>query len=74
MNRKHIAAAALVALFTTPAFAHHPSPAEPDIGDMQGMHESAIESMLETTSRAFDLEEVRSDNVGSGIDNGGSSD
>ncbi len=53
--------------FAAPVFAHHPSPAEPDIGDMMGMHDAAIESMLETRVMTIDLDEVRSDNVGENI-------
>lgn len=31
---------------TSVAYAHHNSPANPDIGDAQGMHEAAISRML----------------------------
>ncbi len=63
-----IIAATLLTLASVPAMAHHMSPADPEIGDMQGRHEAAIEAMLDRTSRPMELDELRSDNVGTGID------
>lgn len=64
---KSLVSGVFALIVAAPAFAHHPSPAEPDIGDMMGMHDAAIESMLETRVMTIDLDEVRSDNVGDNI-------
>jgi hypothetical protein len=50
-----------------PVFAHHLSPAEPDISDMMGMHDAAIEAMLYRRAMDRNLGDVRSDNVGANI-------
>jgi len=60
--------AALLTLAAAPAFAHHMSPAEPDIVDMQGRHEAAIDDVMDRASRPEALEDLRSDNVASSID------
>ncbi len=52
---------------TVAAYAHHPSPAEPDIGDAMGMHDAAIEAMLDQRPDTVDPMTNRSDNVGVNI-------
>ena len=52
---------------STSLLAHHPSLADPDIGDNMGMHESAIESMLEQRSDESKATLNRSEMAGANI-------
>jgi hypothetical protein len=52
---------------TLAAYAHHPSPADPDIGDAMGMHEDAIAAMMDRRSETVDTDSNRSDLVGTNI-------
>lgn len=68
MRFQKLSLALIPALFiAAPAFAHHPSPAEPDIGDMMGMHDAAIEAMLDTRNMDVDLDDNGADNGGANI-------
>lgn len=46
MKLTHYAIAALASLtLAFPVWGHHNSPADPDIGDMMGMHDAAIDAL-----------------------------
>lgn len=66
---KRLGSIALIAGMTvsTGLLAHHPSPADPTIGDNMGMHESAIESMLDQRSEDSMATLNRSDMAGANI-------
>ncbi len=65
-----IASTLLSAFIALPAAAHHPSPAEPDIGDMMDMHETTVDALIEDgiISRDSDMgvDEIGADAIQNG--------
>ncbi|MEW6765972.1 MAG: hypothetical protein AB1344_09340 [Pseudomonadota bacterium] len=58
MKKTMLVLAAISALTALPATAHHFSPAEPDIGDMMDMHETMVDSLLESGTIQRPLDEA----------------
>lgn len=72
MKKTIIASAFLSAVIALPVAAHHPSPAEPEIGDMMDMHETTVDALIEDGVIQSDsdmaVDEIGADSIQNGLD------